>query len=427
MRLDGPAEERRGIRNDVFDGVQAEVLEALGTLMYDKFVSSSHFAGVQELKAREKEVPDPSHFYYIKKLGTGSFGEVYAVRKKDSHKRYALKVMSKQAQCEMSRRWTVYLRIEADVMAVLNHPFLVNLNYCFQTPEAAFMVLDLVVGGDMASFQERFRSTPPTEVMLRFMAMQLISGLEFMHSKSVIHRDMKPPNLLLDEEGNLRITDFGLSLKLKPNELLYDRTGTKPYMAPELHNASKTQGRGYSYSVDWYATGVMLWEVMAGGTALPPPVTHALKRIRDGRKLSDEDFSDLTDADFGVAYLQHLSPSARDFLRRILLRDPAARLGTGQLKQHPFFEEANWAAVDARIVPAPWTPAALKELQSKRVDESLEERKTAEKAFGSCERAPAPARAVRQGEVGRVDGGRGEVGRVDGGRGEVGRVGREAR
>lgn len=65
-------------------------------------------------------------------------------------------------------------------------------------------------------------------------------GVEFMHSRYVIHRDIKPSNLLLDEDGNIRITDFGLSLRLMPNERLYDRTGTKPYMAPELHLASRS-------------------------------------------------------------------------------------------------------------------------------------------------------------------------------------------
>ena len=97
------------------------------------------------------------------------------------------------------------------------------------------------------------------------MAAQLVCGLAYMHSVGIIHRDIKPPNLLLDEEGHLRITDFGLSLKLKAREVLYDRTGTKPYMAPELHLASKTARRGYGMAVDWYALGVTLWEIMSGG------------------------------------------------------------------------------------------------------------------------------------------------------------------
>ena len=147
----------------------------------------------------------------------------------------------------------MYLRIEIDVMARLNHPFLVNLNYSFQTPHAAFMVLDLVSGGDLEHFQRRFKGAPPSEEMLRFMCAQLVAGLCYMHRADIIHRDIKPPNVLIDDEGNLRITDFGLSLVLLPDEILYDRTGTKPYMAPELHLASKSGKCGYSFAVDWYA------------------------------------------------------------------------------------------------------------------------------------------------------------------------------
>ena len=147
----------------------------------------------------------------------------------------------------------MYLRIEIDVMARLNHPFLVNLNYSFQTPHAAFMVLDLVSGGDLEHFQRRFKGAPPSEEMLRFMCAQLVAGLCYMHRADIIHRDIKPPNVLIDDEGNLRITDFGLSLVLLPDEVLYDRTGTKPYMAPELHLASKSGKCGYSFAVDWCA------------------------------------------------------------------------------------------------------------------------------------------------------------------------------
>ena len=86
------------IRSETFDAAQLEVFEGLRTHTYNKFVGSGFFGGVQELKAREKEVPAFHHFYYLKRLGTGSFGEVFAVRKKDSHRKYAMKVMSKQAQ-----------------------------------------------------------------------------------------------------------------------------------------------------------------------------------------------------------------------------------------------------------------------------------------------------------------------------------------
>lgn len=138
---------------EVFDVTIEEIKEELRLHTYDKFVASSHFAGVHELKCREKEVPTADHFYFLQQLGVGSFGEVYAVRKKDSQRRYAMKVMAKASQAQMSKRWAMYIRIECDVMASLFHPSLVNLNYCFQTPEAVFMVLDLV---------RAQHTTPPT-------------------------------------------------------------------------------------------------------------------------------------------------------------------------------------------------------------------------------------------------------------------------
>jgi len=314
--------------SDTFATAQAETLEALRLHTYDKFVSSSYLNGIIELKEREKEVPTVHHFYYLRRLGVGSFGEVYAVRKKDSHKRYAMKIMGKEAQAQMSRRWAMYVRIESEVMAALNHPFLVNLNYCFQTPQAVFMVLDLVLGGDLDDFQKRFRSTPVTDDMLRFMASQLVSGLAYMHSVGVIHRDIKPPNVLIDESGNLRITDFGLSLKLKPGEELFDRTGTKPYMAPELHLASKSAKLGYSYSVDWYATGVTLWEVCTGGLVLPPPVQSIVNALKCGENITAKHFEPVHPSAFKTPAFSNFSQEATDFLYLLLHPDASKRLNT---------------------------------------------------------------------------------------------------
>ena len=355
------------------------------------------------------------HFYYMKKLGTGSFGEVFTVnqshsllciqpaalctppaalctppaalctqpatpsvqvRKKDSHTVYAMKVMSKQAQAQMSKRWAMYLRIECDVMTRVNHPFLVNLNYSFQTPHAAFMVLDLVSGGDLERFQRRFQAQPPTEEMLRFMCAQLVAGLCYMHRADIIHRDMKPPNVLIDDEGNLRITDFGLSMKLSPDEILYDKTGTKPYMAPELHLASKSSKRGYTYAVDWYAMGVSMWEICSGGTKLPPVTQKVLELLRAGERVHAHHFTSAKVVGL-VSWSSSYSPEACAFLEALMEADPAERISTAEIQKHPFFAETNFAAVEARRVPVPWGAEAMEELASKGGVEGLDERRTA--------------------------------------------------
>lgn len=158
---------------------------------------------------------------------------------------------------------------------------------------------------------------------------------------------------------------------------------SESYMAPEVHTASKSHGRGYSYGVDWFALGVMMWEVMSGGTALPPSVNRVLAALRENKNLEDSDFTDLLPSHFSCSYMQHLSADAQDFMTRLLAKSQEERLGDRTIKSHPFFKDVNWAAVDARIVPAPWGAESLMELAGKRVDESVEERKTAEKAVSA--------------------------------------------
>ena len=227
------------------------------------------------------------------------------------------------------------------------------------------------------------------------MAAQLVCGLAYMHSVGIIHRDIKPPNLLLDEEGHLRITDFGLSLKLKAREVLYDRTGTKPYMAPELHLASKTARRGYGMAVDWYALGVTLWEIVSGGAQLPPPVSAVLKALRSGVKLDASHFSNLSKHDARASpQIQHMSDAARDFFTHLLAVDPARRLGHGtaagkagsarEIKEHPFFADVNYAAVAARRVAIPWGHDVMQELFEGRLEEEVAERKTAAQVLDSA-------------------------------------------
>jgi serine/threonine protein kinase len=367
---------------EVFDMTIEEIKEELRLHTYDKFVASSHFAGVHELKCREKEVPTADHFYFLHQLGVGSFGEVYAVRKKDSQRRYAMKVMAKASQAQMSKRWAMYIRIECDVMASLFHPSLVNLNYCFQTPEAVFMVLDLVVGGDLEGFQTNFVHGPPTQAMVCFMAAELVSGFEYMHSQSVIHRDMKPPNVLIGSDGHLRIADFGLSLKLKPGEVLFDRTGTKPYMSPELHVSSRSARRGYSFAADWYALGVTLYEICNGGLDLPSSVQHTLAGLEEHKRALPSSFlfKDMRIEDF-TGNMANLDPASKRFLADLLKANPAARPDSRSIKKHKFFATVNWAALDARRVQIPWTEAQMAVLVTKQLDENVAMRKTAKETL----------------------------------------------
>ena len=223
-------------------------------------------------------------------------------------------------------------------------------------------------------------------------------------------------------------------------QVLYDRTGTKPYMAPELHTSSKSQRRGYSFPVDWFALGVTLWEFMSAGKCMPPPVARMLSAIRSKGKLSSSyPFEDLDRAAFNDpshAYMHGLSEAAHDFLYMLLRKSVDDRISAKNIRrrrrratgrsglaaehsllcdrrQHAFFADVNWPSVTARLQRVPWSDEVLREMQAsahlgvylgagapspdricrrcrrhvsqaRRIDETLEERKTAAQALGAA-------------------------------------------
>ena len=111
-----------------------------------------------------------------------------------------MKVMSKAGQAQMSRRWAMYIRIEGNVMASLNHPFLVNLAYAFQNTEFLVLVMDLVPAGDLSDFVLTKKRL--TESQVRFVLMEVVCVMYYCHTQMVLYRDLKPENVLIDAEGH---------------------------------------------------------------------------------------------------------------------------------------------------------------------------------------------------------------------------------
>ena len=123
---------------------------------------------------------------------------------------------------------------ERKILEQINHPFLVNLEYAFQTNSKIFFVMKYMQGGELffhlhSSFKRRF-----SEELTRFYAVQIISAIGYLHKKNIIYRDLKPENIVLDLNGYIKITDFGLAKFLKPNQITYSFAGTADYMSPEI-------------------------------------------------------------------------------------------------------------------------------------------------------------------------------------------------
>ncbi|XP_066573601.1 ribosomal protein S6 kinase alpha-1 isoform X2 [Amia ocellicauda] len=290
------------------------------------------------------EKADPSQFELLKVLGQGSFGKVFLVRKvtpPDNNQLYAMKVLKKAT---LKVRDRVRTKMERDILADVNHPFVVKLHYAFQTEGKLYLILDFLRGGDL--FTRLSKEVMFTEEDVKFYLAELALGLDHLHSLGIIYRDLKPENILLDEEGHIKLTDFGLCKEAIDHEKkAYSFCGTVEYMAPEVVNR-----QGHIHSADWWSFGVLMFEMLTG----------TLPFQGKDRK---ETMNLILKAKLGMP--QFLSTEAQSLLRALFKRNPANRLGSGadgaeEIKRHAFFSTIDWNRLFRREIKPPFKPAVAR-------------------------------------------------------------------
>ncbi|XP_036429610.1 LOW QUALITY PROTEIN: ribosomal protein S6 kinase alpha-2 [Colossoma macropomum] len=287
------------------------------------------------------EKADPSQFELLKVLGQGSYGKVFLVRKikgSDTGQLYAMKVLKKAT---LKVRDRVRSKMERDILAEVNHPFIVKLHYAFQTEGKLYLILDFLRGGDL--FTRLSKEVMFTEEDVKFYLAELALALDHLHSLGIIYRDLKPENILLDEEGHIKITDFGLSKEaIDHDKRAYSFCGTIEYMAPEVVNR-----RGHTQSADWWSFGVLMFEMLTG----------SLPFQGKDRK---ETMALILKAKLGMP--QFLSPEVQSLLRALFKRNPSNRLGAGpdgveEIKRHHFFATIDWNKLYRKEIKPPFKPA----------------------------------------------------------------------
>ncbi|XP_044098385.1 ribosomal protein S6 kinase alpha-2 isoform X1 [Neovison vison] len=287
------------------------------------------------------EKADPSQFELLKVLGQGSYGKVFLVRKtkgSDAGQLYAMKVLKKAT---LKVRDRVRSKMERDILAEVNHPFIVKLHYAFQTEGKLYLILDFLRGGDL--FSRLSKEVMFTEEDVKFYLAELALALDHLHGLGIIYRDLKPENILLDEEGHVKITDFGLSKEaIDHDKRAYSFCGTIEYMAPEVVNR-----RGHTQSADWWSFGVLMFEMLTG----------SLPFQGKDRK---ETMALILKAKLGMP--QFLSMEAQSLLRALFKRNPCNRLGAGvdgveEIKRHPFFVTIDWNKLYRKEIKPPFKPA----------------------------------------------------------------------
>ncbi|XP_068624300.1 ribosomal protein S6 kinase alpha-5-like isoform X2 [Battus philenor] len=292
---------------------------------------------------------DISHFDLLKVLGTGAYGKVFLVRKRcgiDEGKLYAMKVL-KKASIVQKLKTAEHTRTERQVLeAVRACPFLVTLHYAFQTDAKLHLILDYVAGGEL--FTHLYQREHFHENEVRIYISEIILALEQLHKLGIIYRDIKLENILLDAEGHIVLTDFGLSKEFCGGESrAYSFCGTIEYMAPEV---VRSGSQGHDIAVDWWSVGVLTYELLTGAS----PFT-----VEGERNTQQEITRRIVRCSYPVP--NDVSPEVQDFIKKLLVKDPRRRLGGGdgdaeELKNHPFFQDLDWEAVARREVPAPFVP-----------------------------------------------------------------------
>lgn len=309
---------------------------------------------------------DMSSFELLKVLGTGAYGKVFLVRKrggKDAGRLYAMKVL-KKATIVQKKKTTEHTKTERQVLeAVRQSPFLVTLHYAFQTDAKLHLILDYVSGGEL--FTHLYQREHFSESQVRIYIGEIILALEHLHKLGIIYRDIKLENILLDAQGHIVLTDFGLSKEFLPHETeqrAYSFCGTIEYMAPEVVRGGST---GHDIAVDWWSVGVLTYELLTGAS----PFTV------EGEKNSQQEISRRI-LRTNPPIPEELSPEVADFITKLLVKNPRERLGGGaddaeELKRHPFFKGLNWTDLSKKAVPAPFVPKISGELDVSNFSEEF--------------------------------------------------------
>jgi len=333
-----------------------------------------------ELQKKAKKKMSVNDFETLTIIGRGAFGEVRVCRKKDDKKIYAMKIMKKSEM--LKKNQVQHIRAERDVLALADNPWVVKLHYSFQDDKSLYLVMEYLPGGDLMTILMKYDIL--TEEQTRFYIAETALAIWSVHQLNYVHRDLKPDNILIDREGHIRLSDFGLCKAFesapapyleqykaetsknpapaspepagapvqkqhRSRKLAYSTVGTPDYIAPEVFAQT-----GYGQECDWWSLGVIMYECLVG---YPPfyaddPMSTCRKIVNWKKTLVFPDEA-------------KLSPDARDLIQRMVC-DAPKRLTFDQLRQHRFFAGLDWDNI--RRTKAPIVPNVTSELDTQNFD-----------------------------------------------------------
>lgn len=274
----------------------------------------------------------PSSFEVVNMLGRGSFGEVYMVKHRRTAEPFAMKVLQKSKV--FGKNLQRYAMSERNILSYARHPYIVSLHYAFQTPSCLVMVLEYCPNGNLQQLINQQRRVQVN--LARMYTAEILLALCYLHERKVIFRDLKPDNVVLDEQWHVKLTDFGLSKEGVGDRGARTFCGSVAFLAPEI-----VARREHNHTVDIYNLGVLTFNMLTG---MPPFYDN------DKEKL----FQNIRRAPLEVP--EYVAVDAKAFIEAVMKRNPAQRLGahsSAEVKEHFYFDSLDFGALLRREVPVP--------------------------------------------------------------------------
>lgn len=290
----------------------------------------------------------------VRIIGAGTFGKVWLCTRKGTDEAYALKTQVKKQLIEYNQAEGVIR--EKNIMEKLDHPFIIKMVSSFKDEYKLYMLLKLYQGGELQTVIHTSHRDGIPEWAAKFYAANILEGLNHMHHRNIIYRDLKPENVLLDSAGYCVIVDLGFAKVI--NGKTYTFCGTPLYLAPEI-----IMQKGHDKGADHWSWGVLVYEMIAGMTPFYDGIVDQMGLFKNIIKCKME----FPDGDF-------MTEEAKDLIRKMLVVRPEDRLGSfaaadKDIKAHPFFNDINWVELQKLEAKVPFKPKVKDPLDGSNFDD----------------------------------------------------------